>query len=90
MTATRAEFLRILAGAVGADFDRCEGAAETVLTERAGPRRWRIRLSPLPPLRLGALSMERLEVELAFEGYGEEAEEAFIAGFMRHAQRGGG
>ena len=89
MTATRAEFLRILAGAVG-DFDRRDSAAGTVLTERTSPRQWRIRLSPLAPLRLGALSMERLEVELSFEGYGEEAEEAFIAGFMRHAQRGGG
>ncbi len=90
MTLSRAEFLRILPGAVGEPFDRAESGETTVLTRRAAARQWRIRLTPLAPLRLGGIAMERLEVEVSFQGYEDEAAEAFMAGFMRHYQRGGG
>jgi hypothetical protein len=86
MTLDRAEFLRLLRGAVGPDWvDEAGGFAH-----RDGSRQWRIRLAPLPPLRLGTLVLPRLRVELDLDGYPPEAAEAFVARFLQHYQRGGG
>lgn len=87
MTLGRAEFLQRLPAAVGHEPFHGEGA---VLEHREEGRRWRIRLDPLPPLRLGPFPMERIRVELQLEGYGPAQAEAFVARFLAHYQRGGG
>ena len=86
MTLGRAEFLRLLPAAVGGE----PFSGEAVLEHRGPGRHWRIRLEPLPPLRLGPIPMERLRVEVVMEGFAEDAAEAFISRFLRHYQRGGG
>jgi hypothetical protein len=84
MTLSRADFLRILPGAVG---------SSAVLEEDGCFRpsgldpAWTIRLTALPPLRLGLLSLERHRVELDFQGSGAEA---FLDRFWLHFRRGGG
>jgi len=86
MTITREAFLRLLPGALGGAF-RTDG--ETCVREEAG-RSWAVHVEPLPPLVLGAMSMARLRVTLAFEGLTEEETERFRAGFLAAYQRGGG
>ena len=90
MTVSRAEFLRLLPAAVGGERFDPDGADPSVLVHRGQGRRWRIRLVPLPPIRLGPVAMERFRVDLAFEGYPAGEAEAFVDRFMRHFQRGGG
>ncbi len=89
MTLGRAEFLRLLPAAVGQGFDLEETDGVRLLTHLGEGGNWRIRLAPLPPQRLGPIAMERLRVDLAFEG-SPEAQEAFVERFLRGYQRGGG
>ena len=87
MSLSRAEFARILPGAVrdGTCRDEADGfAGET------GDGRWRIRLNPLPALDLGSLAMERFRVELELEHFSASRAEAFINRFLATFQRGGG
>lgn len=87
MTLSRAEFLRLLPGAVG----------PAVVTEESGvfrgtdgQRGWTIRLVPLLDLRLGSVSLPRHRVEVHLDGYSKGEVEAFLARFHRGFQRGGG
>jgi hypothetical protein len=92
MSLDRNEFLRDLPGAVAqAPFDRAETADGTlVLTGRPPGRPWRIRAAPLPPLRLGALVLPRLELVLDLAGHSAEEAEAFAIRFLSQFQRAGG
>ncbi len=54
-------------------------------------RRLMIDVRPLPARRLGGLlSMPRCEISISFHGYGERDKNAFLEGFDRAFQRGGG
>ena len=82
---TRDEFLRLLPAAVGPF--HLEG---DTATHADGGRAWTIRLVPLPACRLGSLSVPRLRVEIALEGYAEAEAAEFMARFRRGFLRGGG
>jgi len=86
MTLSRAEFDRCLPEAVGGPIVR-DGE---FLRGGEGARTWAIRVAALPPLALGALALERLRVEVAFEGFAAAEEAAFMDRFRTHTQRGGG
>lgn len=90
MTLGRSEFLRLLPGAVGSAFGVEETPGATLLAHQGAGENWRIRLTPLPPTYLGPIPMERLQVDLAFEGWPPGQVDAFIARFLRGYQRGGG
>jgi hypothetical protein len=82
-TITRADFLRLLPAATG----------ETGFTEQDGLFRghcWSLRFSPISPLEIGMVRLERHRVEIAFEGMTPEAEETFMQRFTLYYQRGGG
>lgn len=82
-TISRADFVRLLRGATGdADF------TETAVGFAGNG--WRLALTPLPPLAIGSVRLERYRVELAFEGLGAEEQESFMRRFTQHYQRGGG
>lgn len=82
-TITRADFVRLLAEATGqGDFVD----AGDVFRGRG----WLLRLTPIAPLEIGMVRLERHRVELEFEGLSPEAEEAFMQRFTLHYQRGGG
>jgi hypothetical protein len=85
-------FLRALPGAVDHDPFALEEGPDgvRVLTGRSPACPWRIRLAPLPPRRLGALTLDRLEVQLDLAGHSAEDAAAFAARFLRHFQRAGG
>jgi len=87
MTLSRDEFLRLLPGAVGPLTETGEAG---VFEGRDGPQRWRIRLAPLPDLRVGRVVLPRHQVEIRLDGYAEGEVEAFLARFHRGFQRGGG
>ncbi len=86
MTLSRAEFDRCLPAAVDGPIVQ-DG---DVLRGGEGARTWEIRVTALPPLALGALALERLRVEVAFEGFAAAEEAAFMDRFRAHTQRGGG
>jgi hypothetical protein len=91
MSLDRAEFLRLLPAAAPGGFTRTEGPdGSTVLVRREGTALFRIRLAPLPPLCLGALTLARQRVELALEGPPPAAAEAMLDAFLKHYQRAGG
>ncbi len=82
-TITRADFLRLLPEATGQhDFSERDGAFHGAS--------WCIRFSPIAPLEIGIVRLERHRVELRFEGLSAEAEEAFMRRFTLAYQRGGG
>ncbi|GLH66258.1 hypothetical protein [Geothrix edaphica] len=85
MTLSREEFLRLLPGAVGPFTEEDGGFRGT-----DGPLRWRIRLIPLPELRVGRVVLPRYQVEIRLEGHTAGQAEAFLARFQRGFQRGGG
>lgn len=87
MTISREEFLRLLAGAVGAVDYRANGA---VLSHQDGDRRWEIRLEELPALSRGMLLLPRHRVEIRLVGYDSPEAQVFLDRFERHFQRGGG
>ena len=82
-TVTRADFVRLLADATGQD-DFVESG------ELFTGRGWTLRLSPIAPLEIGMVRLERHRVEISFEGLAAEAEEAFMHRFTLAYQRGGG
>jgi hypothetical protein len=87
MTLSREEFLRLLPGAAG---PLTETGEADVFEGRDGSRRWRIRLVPLPELRVGRVVLPRHQVEICLEGFAGGEAEAFMARFHRGFQRGGG
>jgi hypothetical protein len=90
MTLGRAEFMRLLPAAVGPEFDLEETDGATLLTHQGETGSWRIRLTPLPPTRLGPIAMERFQVDLTFEGWPPKEVNAFLERFLLSYQRGGG
>lgn len=86
MTITLAEFRSRLPEAVGGAFEE----SGHHFHGRDGSRTWQLRILPLPGRRLGALSLDRLNVELEFDGYTAAEVEAFLARFRLHYHRGGG
>lgn len=87
MTTTRADFLRLLPGAVGHAAYVDEGDA---FVHREGARHWRIGFAPLPALRLGPVRLERFQLDFGFAGYSAREVEDFMARFELHFRRGGG
>lgn len=87
MTLSREEFLRLLPGAAGS---LTETGEADLFEGRDGPRRWRIRLVPLPDLHVGRVILPRHRVEIRLEGFAEGEIAAFMARFHRGFQRGGG
>jgi hypothetical protein len=82
-TTTRADFLRVLPLATG----------EVGLREIDGRfcgQGWAIRLTPIAPLEIGLVRLERHRVEIEFDGLAAEAQERFMRRFSLHYQRGGG
>ena len=89
MALNLAGFLRDLEPAMaGLDY-RVEGSRVEAANGTGG--RITVTLEPLPPRRLsGLLSLERSKVTIAFEGYDEAGETAFVEHFDRVYRRGGG
>ena len=82
-TTTRADFLRILPLATGeAELREIDG--------RFCGRGWAIRLTPIAPLEIGIVRLERHRVEIEFDGLPDAEQERFMRRFSLHYQRGGG
>jgi hypothetical protein len=82
-TTTRADFLRILPLATGeAELREIDG--------RFCGRGWAIRLTPIAPLEIGIVRLERHRVEIEFDGLTTEDQGHFMQRFSLHFQRGGG
>jgi hypothetical protein len=87
MTTTRSDFRRLLPAAVNhVPFVEEEGA----FVHREGARNWRIALTSLPQLQLGAIRLERYRIDFEFAGYSAIEIEHFMARFEMHFRRGGG
>lgn len=86
MGLSRAEFARLLPAAAGPGLGEAEGG----WTLEDGPGRVRIRVRALPARNLCRLRLERIEVELAFEGMDPGEVQAFLGRFMASYQRAGG
>jgi hypothetical protein len=86
MTLTRADFARLLPGAVEGAFREEEDG----YSGGEGSRSWRLRLTPLEPLRAGLLVLERWRVDVAFQGWAPQEQAGFRERFLAGFQRGGG
>ncbi|MBI5862502.1 MAG: hypothetical protein HZB64_10050 [Rhodocyclales bacterium] len=82
-TIARDEFLRLLPGATGGDGFR-------QVNDVFISRHWRIVLSPIEPLHIGSLLLDRYHVEIAFSDMSEQEIDRFMQRFSVHYQRGGG
>lgn len=82
-TITRADFVRLLADATGQTDFITEG-------ELFRGRGWTLRLTPIAPLEIGMVRLERHRVEVVFDGLTADAEDLFMQRFTLHYQRGGG
>lgn len=84
-------FLLALPAALAQPFQRqATPDAGLVLTGEDPDAPWALAIRALPPLRLGALSLPRLQVDLDLAGHPPEAAEAFARRFLAHFQRAGG
>ena len=83
-TVSRAEFMRLVPAAVGGDGFTKDG---DVLTGVSG---WRMRLVAVPDLRFAQVPLERMQVDISFDGWNESNIDAFMRRFSLHFQRGGG
>jgi hypothetical protein len=82
-TTTRADFIRVLPLATGeAELREIDG--------RFCGRGWAIRLTPVAPLEIGIVRLERHRVEIEFDGLTAEEQDRFMQRFSLHFQRGGG
>ena len=82
-TTTREDFVRVLPQATGeAELREIDGSFRG--------RGWAIRLTPIPPLQIGLVRLERHRVEIAFDGLDERAQDAFMRRLALYYQRGGG
>jgi len=87
MSISRAAFLRCLPAAVdgvafsdaGTDISYCEGG-----------KGWRIAVTPLSDLVLGAIRLPRQRVEIFLTGYDATATRRFLDRFELYFRRGGG
>jgi len=91
MTISRADFVRLLPAAVGHQpFEETGSAFSGADAEVGRGRRWKIALTSLPALRIGAICLERHRVQIDFEGYAEADIAAFLTRFEFYFRRGGG
>lgn len=82
-TTTRQEFVRLLRQATGeAELREIDG--------RFCGKGWSVRLTPIPPLAIGMVRLERHRVEIEFDGLTAEEQDRFMERFTLHYQRGGG
>lgn len=83
-TITRADFVRLLAQATGdATFHEMDNGFRG--------KGWSIRLTPIPPLEIGMVRLERHRIEIGFaDCWSAEDRDRFMQRFTRHYQRGGG
>lgn len=82
-TTSREDFVRLLPLAIGdEDFREVDG--------RFLGKGWSVRLTPILPLEIGLVRLERHRVEIAFDGLDAAAQEAFMDRFTLYYQRGGG
>ena len=82
-TTTREDFVRVLPQATGeAGFREVDG--------RFCGKGWSVRLTPIPPLAIGMVRLERHRVEIEFDGLTVEEQDRFMERFTLHYQRGGG
>jgi len=85
---TRDDFFRLLPVAAAGLPLRVDGLSVALGTPERGVA---ITLEPLAPRRLSSLlSLPRARVTLVFHGYEPAAQAAFVEGFDRAFQRGGG
>lgn len=82
-TVTRSDFIRLLGQATG-DAEWRESGGRFV------GRGWAVRLTPIAPLAIGRVHLDRHRVEVELHGMTPEDEEAFMNRFTLHYQRGGG
>ncbi|KAF0163494.1 MAG: hypothetical protein FD157_3141 [Rhodocyclaceae bacterium] len=82
-TTTRQEFVRLLPQASGeAELREIDG--------RFCGKGWSVRLTPIPPLAIGMVRLERHRVRIEFDGLTAEEQDRFMQRFTLHYQRGGG
>jgi hypothetical protein len=82
-TTTREDFVRLLPLAVGGEDFR-------EIDDRFVGQGWSVRLTPIPPLEIGLVRLERYRVEITFDHLDAAAQEAFMDRFTLYYQRGGG
>ncbi len=87
MTIARDEFLRLLPAAVD-QADLCVHGDD--IRPSGGDRGWRIVLSALDDLRVGALRLPRHRVEIFLSGVEKDAWNRFLARFELYYRRAGG
>lgn len=87
MTISREEFLRCLPAAVGSVAYEVTGAE---IRHREAARGWRITVSALPDLALGAIRLPRQRVQVHLSGYGAAEARRFLDRFELYFRRGGG
>ena len=87
MGLSHAEFFRTLPSAMGGIPYQIDNRC--VLAEQ-GEKRLRIELGPELQRRIALLSVPYTEVSFSFEGYEQDAIDAFMDYFMSRYQRGGG
>jgi len=87
MSISRAAFLRCLPAAVGgvAFID-----AGTDIRYRDGGKGWRIAITPMPDIVLGAIRLPRQRVEIFLTGYDAASTRRFLDRFELYFRRGGG
>ena len=82
-TTTREDFVRLLRLATGMEEFRAND-------DTFGGPGWRIRLTPLAPLEIGIVKLERHHVEIGFDGLTADEQDRFMRRFTLCFQRGGG
>lgn len=82
-TISRADFVRLLPLATG-EPDVVETA------DGYAGRGWSLRLTPMAPLEIGSVTLERHGVELDLDGMDAVQADAFLRRMARYYQRGGG
>lgn len=82
-TTTREDFVRLLRRAAG------EKAFLEVGEEFRG-KGWLVRLTPIPPLEIGLVRLERHRVEIEFDGLTTAEQDLFMQRFTLYYLRGGG
>jgi hypothetical protein len=87
MTISREDFLRLLPGAVEDAHFRVDGDQ---IRPVDAERHWRIVLSLLDDLRLGAIRLPRHRVEIHLTGDDADEHHRFVARFELHYRRAGG
>ena len=82
-TTTREDFVRLLRRATGEK-------ALLEVEEGFRGKGWLVRLTPIPPLEIGLVRLERHRVEIEFDGLTTAEQDRFMRRFTLYFQRGGG